>query len=189
MEHAEMVALIRDAGVGGGETWADLGAGTGNFSRALAELIGPGGAVYAVDRNARALAAQRARGEPPGGAQLVLRQGDVMQPLALPPLDGALLANLLHFIRDQEGLLWRVAGYLRPGGRLVLVEYDQALPIPWVPFPVPPARFEELARAAGFEEVRRVGYRRSPSSGQGMYASVATRAENLPLMNAGASQR
>jgi ubiquinone/menaquinone biosynthesis C-methylase UbiE len=175
MEHAEMVALIGGAGVGAGETWADLGAGTGNFTRALAELIGPGGSVYAVDRDARALDAQRARGDAPGAAQIVLRQGDATQPLALPQLDGALLANLLHFIRDQEVLLRRVAGYLRPGGRLVVVEYDQALPIPWVPFPVPPARFEELARAAGFEGVRRVGYRRSPSSGQGMYAGTATR--------------
>ena len=102
-----------------------------------------------------------------------MRQADVTRPLDLPPLDGLLLANLLHFIRDQAGLMRRLHGHLKPGGRLLVVEYDQALPIPWVPFPVPFARFEELAEGAGFAGARQVGYRRSPSSGRGMYAGAA----------------
>lgn len=168
-----MVALISGAGVQSGETWADLGAGTGNFTRALAELLGPAGTVYAVDRDARALAAQRARAADARVAEIVLRQADVARTLDLPALDGALLANLLHFVRDQDALLRRLRAHLKPHGRLLLVEYDQALPIPWVPFPVPPARFAALAQAAGFEQVRQVGYRRSPSSGRGMYAAAA----------------
>ena len=110
----------------------------------------------------------------PGAAPILVRQADATRPLDLPPLDGVLLANLLHFIRDQEGLLRRLHGQLKPGGHLLVVEYDQSLPIPWVPFPVPFARFEALAREAGFEAARQVGYRRSPSSGRGMYAGVAT---------------
>ena len=175
MEHDEMLALIHGGGVGAGEVWADLGAGTGNFTRALAELLGPNGTVYAVDRDARALDAQRNSGVSHAAANVVLRQGDATRPLDLPPLDGLLLANLLHFIRDQEGLLGRLCAHLKPGGRLVIVEYDQSLPIPWVPFPVPFARFAELARAAGFTGTQQVGYRRSPSSGRGMYAAVAMR--------------
>lgn len=175
MNHAEMVALIRDGGVGPGETWADLGAGTGNFTRALGALLGPGGTVYAVDRDARALEAQRTHTPPSPSATVVLRQADVTRPLEFPPLDGLLLANLLHFVRDQQALLLRLGAHLKPGGRLLLVEYDQALPIPWVPFPVPPARFVALASDAGLAGARQVGYRRSPSSGRAMYAAVATR--------------
>ncbi|HWQ12142.1 MAG TPA: class I SAM-dependent methyltransferase [Roseiflexaceae bacterium] len=174
MNHGEMVALIRGGVPGPGGVWADLGAGTGNFTWALAELIGPGGTIYALDRDARAVAAQRARIESaPPRASVVPVQADVTRPLELPPLDGLLLANLLHFIRDQEGLLARLAGHLRPGGRLLLVEYDQALPAPWVPFPVPPARFAALAVASGFGSPSHVGTRRSPSSGRVLYAAVA----------------
>lgn len=172
MEHPEMVALIRAGVAEPGGVWADLGAGTGNFTRALAELLGPRATIYALDRDAKAVAAQRAAAAG-AGAAILARQADVTRALDLPPLDGALMANLLHFIRDQAGLLARVRAALKPGGRLVLVEYEQATVIPWVPHPAPFARFVELAGQAGFAAPTRVGWRRSPSSGRAMYAALA----------------
>jgi ubiquinone/menaquinone biosynthesis C-methylase UbiE len=50
MDHREMMALIRPAVPGEGGSWADLGAGAGNFTRALGNLLGPKGTIYAVDR-------------------------------------------------------------------------------------------------------------------------------------------
>lgn len=172
MEHAEMVALIR-GGVPNGGTWADLGAGTGNFTWALAELLGAHATIYALDRDARAIEAQLARvqRERPS-ATIIPRQADVTRALELPPLDGVLMANLLHFIRDQHTFLQRVRGMLRPEGRLIVVEYEQALPIPWVPFPVPFARLAERAAEAGFATLTQIGTRRSPSSGRVLYAAL-----------------
>jgi ubiquinone/menaquinone biosynthesis C-methylase UbiE len=174
VEHREMVELIRGGAPGPGGVWADLGAGTGNFTWALAELLGPAATIHALDRDARAVAAQqvRLRSEPPGAA-VVPRQADVLRPLDLPPLDGILAANLLHFISDQAGLLGRLRGLLRPGGRLLVVEYEQATPIPWVPHPLPFARLAALAPAAGFGSPAQVGARRSPSSGRVLDAAVA----------------
>jgi ubiquinone/menaquinone biosynthesis C-methylase UbiE len=173
MDHTEMVDLIR-GGVGApGGTWADLGAGTGNFTRALRELLGPQGTIYAVDRDAKAITSQRAALASTPGAAIHLIQADFIQPIKLPLLDGALMANALHFVRDQPAALARIAGYLRPGGRLLLVEYDLALPMPWVPFPVPLDRFSTLARQIGLAEPTLVGTRRSPSTGTAMYAAVA----------------
>ncbi|NWF79754.1 MAG: hypothetical protein HXY37_06860 [Chloroflexi bacterium] len=100
-------------------------------------------------------------------------QADVLRPLALPLLDGALLANLLHFVRDQACLLRRVRAALRPGGRLLVVEYEQALPLPWVPYPLPLSRLVAVAREAGLQPPVQVGMRRSPSSGRVLYAAVA----------------
>jgi SAM-dependent methyltransferase len=174
MEHAEMVALIRGGVPGPGGVWADLGAGTGNFTRALRELLGPAGTVYAVDRDGRAVRALSGLAAQPGAAVVPL-QADIAQPLRLPPLDGALAANVLHFIRDQPAALALIAGRLRPGGRLLVVEYEVAEPLRYVPYPLPPARLAALAAGAGLAEPAIVGRRVSPSSGIAMYAAVAVR--------------
>lgn len=172
VNHDEMVALIRAGVARPGGVWADLGAGTGNFTRALAALLGPAATIYALDRDAKAihtLQEQFARGW--HGATVIPRQADVTRQLDLPLLDGVLLANLLHFIRDQHTFLEHIAFYLRPGGRILVVEYEQPHPIAWVPYPVPFERLEALARDAGFGLPVPAGTRRSPSSGRSMYAA------------------
>lgn len=174
MEHHEMVTLIRAGIKHPGGIWADLGAGTGNFTWALAELLGAGATIYAIDRDAKAIHAQHTRQQSdPPLATIIPRQADVTRPIDLPALDGIIMANLLHFIRDQEGFLNKIHTCLKPGGRLLLVEYEQPFPIPWVPFPVPYTRFSELAELAGFATPKQVGLRHSPSSGRALYAAVA----------------
>ena len=172
MEHAEMVALLRPAVPAPEGVWADLGAGTGNFTYALRALLGPPATIYALDRDARATEHQRARLAGAGpGALVIPLQADFLQPLRLPPLDGLLMANALHFVRDQADLLVRLAAHLRPGGRLVLVEYDLDAPRAYVPYPVGPARFAALCAEAGLAPPQVVGARRSPSSGVSMFSA------------------
>jgi ubiquinone/menaquinone biosynthesis C-methylase UbiE len=175
MDQAEMVALIR-GGVPGPGAWADLGAGTGNFTWALRALLGPAGTIYAVDRDAKAIQRQREMLEHAEvGASVAPLQADFTRPLDLPTLDGVLMANALHFVRDQPATLEIVTAYLRPGGRVLLVEYDLPAPVPWVPYPVPFERFQSLAAGAGMSDVAKIGQRVSPSSGTAMYAAVATK--------------
>jgi ubiquinone/menaquinone biosynthesis C-methylase UbiE len=157
-------------------TWADLGAGTGNFTWALRDLLTADATIYAVDRDARAVSYQRARlAQATPGAALVLLQADFTHLLQLPPLDGVLMTNALHFVRDQTAVLQQVAGYLRPGGRLLVVEYELQHALRWVPFPVPFARFAALAETSGLQAPTLGGTRRSPSTGIVLYAAVATR--------------
>jgi hypothetical protein len=75
---------------------------------------------------------------------------DFTQPLALPPLDGIVAANAIHFVRDRVALLRRWCAYLKPSGRFILVEYDTDDGNRWVPYPVSFAALPALARAAGF---------------------------------------
>jgi SAM-dependent methyltransferase len=158
-----------------GQVWADLGAGVGVFTRALAALVGASGHVYAVDADGRAVRALRAwAAEMSGGPAVTVLQADVTGPLGLPPLDGVLLANVLHFVRDAEAVLPRIAAGLRPGGRLVLIEYEGRRPSPWVPYPVPAARFRELAAAAGLTPPEVVATRPSAFGGE-MYVATALR--------------
>jgi trans-aconitate methyltransferase len=93
-------ALAQTTGV-----WADLGCGDGVFTRLLAEWLPAGSLVYAVDRDAAALRRlQQALAGSNRGVTVLLRQADFTHPLDLPPLDGMLLANSLHFVRHKEPL-------------------------------------------------------------------------------------
>jgi ubiquinone/menaquinone biosynthesis C-methylase UbiE len=172
--HEELTALIRPGVPEPGGTWADLGAGEGAFTRALAELLGPTATIYAVDLDAWALRGLEAA--PLAGARIVSLCADFTQHLELPVLDGVLIANALHYARDQAGVLERIAGSLRPGGRLVLVEYEDRTASHAVPYPVPLERFVTLCASAGLEPPVLLGSRASRYGGQ-MYAALARRSE------------
>lgn len=141
-----------------GGTWADLGAGTGAFTMALRELVGPAAVIYAVDKDPSSLTKLRGAYERRFGeaGRLHTLQVDFHALLGLPPLDGALMANSLHFFRDKAPLLMQVRGLLKPRGMLLLVEYNVDKGNPWVPYPLSFGSFKSLATAAGFEEPRLV---------------------------------
>jgi ubiquinone/menaquinone biosynthesis C-methylase UbiE len=149
----DAVGLIADAIPYGAATWADLGAGDGTFTRALVELLGPGARIYAVDRDARALGGLR-RWAAREGANVVAVEADFTRSLELPGLgdarlDGLLLANALHFVRDAEVVLARLTTLVQPGGRVVIVEYDRRAANRWVPYPISIERLPTLAASAG----------------------------------------
>ncbi len=153
IEHRDLVRLIRGGVVPG--TWADLGSGRGAFTQALADLLGPGARIVSVDRDDGALREQRrelsARFP---DAQVEYHHADLTRPPDLPVLDGALMANSLHFVRDRAPVLARVLAWLRPGGRLVLVEYDTDRGNRWVPHPLSYATWERIAPQHGFTGTR-----------------------------------
>ena len=153
MDHADHLRLLAAGVPARGGAWADLGAGSGAFTRALAELIGPGGVIHAVDRDRSALREleRRTRAE---GARVVARVGDFTAPLELPTLDGVVMANSLHFVRDNAAVLTAVREALAAGGRLLVVEYDTDRGNAPVPYPLSYVTWERLARAAGFAGTR-----------------------------------
>jgi SAM-dependent methyltransferase len=155
MTHDDHVRLLR-AGISGlGGVWADLGSGTGAFTLALADLLGPGGTIYSVEQDRGALREQERsmRARFPDRAVTYLA-ADFTYPLELPPLDGIVMANSLHYQRDKAPVLRLVHGYLKPGGRLVLVEYNADRGNPWVPYPLSYPTWEALAARSGFVGTR-----------------------------------
>jgi ubiquinone/menaquinone biosynthesis C-methylase UbiE len=146
LNHADLVALLKDGVTQPGGRWADLGAGEGNFTRALADLLGPKAHITAVDRDAGALRAI--------GGDIETRVADFTRPLDLHDLDGVVMANSLHFVRDKQPVLEAVHRMLRPGGRLIIVEYGADRGNPWVPHPFTYERWEKMAAQAGFRSTR-----------------------------------
>ncbi|HKW12357.1 MAG TPA: class I SAM-dependent methyltransferase, partial [Gemmatimonadaceae bacterium] len=173
MDSRDAAKLIAH-GVHSGERWADLGAGTGTFTIALARLTGSLGVIYAVDRDASAVRTLEALATHPedGAAPIVVRRGDLTEPLDVPPLDGVLLANALHFVdaRVQADVLRHIAVRLASAGRIVVVEYENRSPSRWVPFPISLSRLTDLAREAKLGVPEAIGWRRSTFGGS-MYAA------------------
>ena len=87
-------------------------------------------------------------------AQVTYLAADYTRPLELPPLDGIVMANSLHFQRAKEGVLSLVRDYLKPGGHLLLVEYNADHGNMWVPYPLSYPTWEKLAGANGFVQTR-----------------------------------
>jgi ubiquinone/menaquinone biosynthesis C-methylase UbiE len=176
MQHREHVDLLRPAELSPGGVWADLGAGSGAFTLALRELVGPEAEIHAVDRDRRRLAElereYRARFGNAEGLRLL--PADFAHALELPPLDGALMANSLHFFKDLSQVLKHVGDLLKPGGVLLLVEYNVDRGNPWVPYPLSFETFRKLAPHAGYSEPRLLAKRPSGFLHE-FYAAMASR--------------
>jgi SAM-dependent methyltransferase len=180
MEHRDHLLLIRDgipqatenAG-NAAPVWADLGAGAGAFTLALVDALGGRGQVYSVDRDRGALRRQEQtmRAWFPD-ADVTYIEEDFTRPLALPPLDGIVMANALHFVRAQRPLVARVREYLKPDGRFILVEYDTDRGNHWVPYPLSYPSWEVLARDSGFVTTRLLATRPSRFLGR-IYAALS----------------
>jgi SAM-dependent methyltransferase len=165
VNHADLVGLIEGGVTERGGRWADLGAGEGAFTLALADLLGPGAHITAVDRDAGALKRL-------ANTAIETRVADFTRPLGLSDLDGIVMANSLHFVRDKAPVLESVRGMLRPGGKLIVVEYGTDRGNPWVPHPFTYERWERMAAQAGFEKTRLL--RTIPSRYTGsMYSAVS----------------
>ena len=156
MDHNDHVNLLRPANLIQGGTWADFGAGGGAFTLALRELVGMAATIYAVDKDKSSLRelenSHRARFNTTDN--LILLPNDFSRPLDLPPLDGIVMANSLHFFRDREKILRHVRGFLKPDGAFMLVEYNVDSGNLWVPHPLTFETFSSLAPRAGFTEPR-----------------------------------
>jgi ubiquinone/menaquinone biosynthesis C-methylase UbiE len=183
VNHQDHLALIEKA-VQPGQTWAELGSGNGHFTFALAELLGERGKIHSIDRDGGALVRQRQ-----GMAQLADRfdlaqveyiRADYTKQLEIPPVDGVLMANSLHFLQYKPPLLEAIRQRLKPGGLLLVVEYNSDQGNHWVPYPLSFASFKGLCRTAGFAEPQLLQTRPSSFLDQFYAASAQPKNSTYP---------
>ena len=156
--------------------WADLGAGTGTFTRALARILGPPSRIHAIDTDARALEEIR-RSTFPAGVDVMAMLGDFTSPVTLAEpedvqFNGLVAANSLHFVGDAEAVLEHWIPRLGDHGRIVVIEYDRREASRWIPYPMPPARLSDIARKLGLPEPRITATRPSEYSGELYVATI-----------------
>jgi ubiquinone/menaquinone biosynthesis C-methylase UbiE len=106
-----------------GMTVADVGAGTGFFSRPAADLVGQGGIVYAIDISSELLARIRRTASHP--AVLTVQSSEFSIPLPDVCVDAALAAFVLHETLNRTRLLREVSRLMKHGARLLIVEWTK----------------------------------------------------------------
>jgi len=177
MTPAEARAFLDPAVAGRGGTWLDLGAGNGTFTRALSAILGDGGRVVAIDRDPAALDALRTLANRTGPSDRIrVVDGDVtaldrVQALKGMQCDGALLANVLHFLGDPALVLTQLASLLPDHAHVVVIEYEREAANSYVPHPLPISRLRRVAAEAGLALPDVVARRPSLWQG-GMYCAV-----------------
>jgi len=146
------------------QAWADLGAGDGLFTKALSKALPRGSSIVAIDKNSSSLS--KIQVEP--GIQLQTKALDfVATALALNDLDGILMANSLHYVKDQAKFLSDLKKHLKPSGRFIIVEYNTDRWNQWVPYAI---SFETLQSLNAGDTIKLAD---APSAyhKEGMYAA------------------
>ena len=116
--------LLPELKLAPGMVVADIGAGTGYFSRRIAERLGPGATVYAVDVQPEMIRMLTALARRPGLETIRPVLGAV-DDVKLPPasLDLAIMVDVYHELEFPHEVVASILKALKPGGRLVFVEY------------------------------------------------------------------
>jgi SAM-dependent methyltransferase len=175
----EAIEFIRPAVPADSMVWAEFGAGRGMFTQALAAILDKDATVFAIDRDPGAVRALRVLPKPVIAVTGDFRDLDAIEQLRGVRLDGALFANALHFVGDADIVLSHALDFVRPGGRIVVIEYDSDRPNRWVPHPIPAERLTAIARSAGLTTPEIVARRASAYHGA-MYCAIATRLTTVP---------
>ena len=118
--------IVASMGLIPGQAVADIGAGTGLFEPLLAAGVGLQGKVYAVDIVPKFIAHIDAKAAERGLSQIEARLGDERS-IGLPAgsVDVVFICDAYHHFENYEAMLASIHAALRPGGKLVIVDFDR----------------------------------------------------------------
>jgi len=106
---------------------ADIGAGTGYFTVRLARAV-PEGKVFALDVEPDMVRHIDERARTEKLANVVARQNRADNPGLAEPVDVAFLCDVVHHIEDRPAFFAKLRERLRPGGRIVIVDFAPDAP-------------------------------------------------------------
>jgi ubiquinone/menaquinone biosynthesis C-methylase UbiE len=117
--------VMRTLAVKEGEIVADIGAGSGYFTMRLARHVGATGRVYAVDVSPDMIRHLHARVREAGLLNISPILAPPDDPLLPQAVDRFVIVNVWHHVEDQAGYLERMKKLLRPGGRVVMIDFHK----------------------------------------------------------------
>ena len=156
LEGADRVArmqvprVVEALGVKPGMKVADLGSGSGLFSRPLARAVLPGGVVYAVDVDAALLTIVDRSAKDAGISNVATVLAATDDPKLPEPVDVIFICDTLHHIANQDAYVKKLRQYLRPGGRIVVIDFSERWPEGHEPMRYSLQQLDGWMKEAGF---------------------------------------
>jgi ubiquinone/menaquinone biosynthesis C-methylase UbiE len=145
MKQSDAIALIQNAiTTDQAQHWADLGCGSGTFTFALNSILPTGSYITAIDKQTQNLPLD------------FLKADFAKDDLPLSNLNGILMANSIHYIRDKTKLIKKLEAYFSANPAFLIVEYDTTRFNPWVPYPINYQNLQKLFTELGYSSINKV---------------------------------
>jgi hypothetical protein len=164
MSDEDAISLIGKAvNVHEPQVWADLGCGSGTFTKALNSSLPAGSHITAVDREKQRLDLLNVE---------FLRANLERDELKLSGLDGILMANAIHYVAEKAALIRKLEPMFAGSPHFIMIEYDIGRANPWVPFPITFRQLQTLFRTLGYYKIVKVSERPSAYRSGNMYCAL-----------------
>ena len=140
-----------------GQTFLDVGCGNGNYTLAIAQVIGDKGSIYAIDMWEDGIGELMSRATANGMNNIHASVGDasIGIPIEDEYIDTCLMATVLHDLVQEntdKGTLKEIWRVLKPDGRLAIIEFKkmEGPPGPPIAVRISPEELEHLLQPYGF---------------------------------------
>lgn len=139
------------------QKWMDLGCGQGIFTYALAHKLAPKSLIYAVDQFPQHLNPNYHEVK----IEFQLKNFE-KESVSNQGVDGILMANSIHFIRDKKKFILNCMDqYLPKRKEFLIIEYEMSRANKWVPFPIRFQELEKLFTEIGCTKIHKLNERNS----------------------------
>jgi ubiquinone/menaquinone biosynthesis C-methylase UbiE len=127
-ERIQVSRVVETLRLAPGQKVADVGAGSGLFSRPMAEAVGMSGIVYAVDIDQEALKYIAAKSIQYNLPQIRTVLTEASDPKIPEPVDLIVIIDTLHHVPDLPTYVGGLRRYLKPNGRVAVIDFTERWP-------------------------------------------------------------
>lgn len=128
IEGLQVERVIESLGLKPGEKVADLGSGSGLFTRPMAKRVAPSGKVYAVDIDPKLLDHVAKTAASAGLTNVTTVLGEFADPKIPEPVDLITIIDTMHHIDHQQEYVKVLRKYLRKNGRVAIIDFSKNWP-------------------------------------------------------------
>ncbi len=155
IEGLQVTNVIKTLKVKSGQRIADIGAGSGLFTRPIAQKVGDKGVVYAVDIDPALLKHVESTAQEQKLANIKTVLASETDPKLPEPVDLIVVIDTLHHISNQAAYLKGLKKYLKPDGRIAIIDFSKDWPAGHEKMIYTVETLDGWMTAAGFKRVEK----------------------------------